>query len=231
MSFVSRIILAVFVTSIISNPLQADTVTRFRAELTEGFVVLDGGDIQGTGSPSSGVAEFILTQPEGNPAGTTMSYTIQFQNVDLDGLQTPEIEDNITALHIHDVTTCADAFPDCDADIDTAGTVHLLNIYGIPRGGDDADVVPNFAESTITGLWDDSDASPPGTMAPSFPISDPEVLELLFNQEAAIFVHTNQFPRAAAGGLLLVVPEPSCALLLISMLPLCWVRRRASQAV
>lgn len=233
MSSTTYRLLAIIVAGTMSACLQADTVTRFRADLTEGFVILEGGDIQGTGSTASGVAEFTLVQPDGNPGGTTMSYAIVFENVDLDGNQTPfpAIEDDIAALHIHDITTCSDLVQTCVEGVDTAGTVHLLNIYGNPRNGDDADVLVQPGASTITGLWDDGDASPgwdaspPGTPVPSLPISDPNVLDLLFSEQAAIFVHTNEFPTAAAGGLLRIVPEPSSVTYLLSLVPLLWLRR------
>ena len=200
--------------------LSAQTITRFRAELDESFVILGG--VQGTGSNATAVADFVLTQ---GPMETTMSYSIQFQNVDLDGMQTADILDNITALHLHDTTRCAPNFPQCIEGTDNAGTIHLLNIFGAPRN-DDMDVMVDPANSIITGLWDDSDASPPGTMAPSLPISDPMVLDLLFNEQVALFVHTNEVPAAAAGGYLTIVPEPtSIWLLALGMLPaLRWFR-------
>jgi len=69
----------------------------------------------------------------------TLSYDIRLTNLDLDGLQTdgPGNEgDDVTAIHLHDVTECV--MPNCIPG-DTAGTLHVLNIFGIPRGGDDND--------------------------------------------------------------------------------------------
>ena len=197
----------------------ADTVTQFRTELSEAFVILAG--VQGTGSSAGGYAEFTLTQVDGDPTQNTMEYFIQFENVDLNGAQTPDPLDDITALHIHDTTSCA--VPQC-REGDTAGTTHLLNIFGLPRL-DDFDIVVDPVASTISGVWDDGDATP-GLPVPTLPLSDPAVLEVLLNEQAALFVHTNEVPSAAAGGSLTIVPEPSSLLLLVSLLSLAGLRQR-----
>ena len=204
-------------------PVSADTVTRFRADLSEDYVILGG--VQGTGSSAGGFAEFTLTQA--TDGTTTMDYFIQFENVDLDGTQTASPLDNITALHIHDTTRCAPNFPQCIPGTDTAGTVHLLNILGIPRP-DDADVMVDPMAGTVAGIWDDSDATP-GLPAPSLPISDPNVLDLLFNGQVALFVHTAEIPSAASGGQLRQVPEPAAVGLMLSCglsVLLVWRRRK-----
>ena len=200
----------------------ADTVTHFRAELDESFVILAG--VQGTGSDAGGFAEFTLTEVDGDPTQNTMAYFIQFENVDLDGAQTADPLDDITALHIHDITMCSVLVPQCIEGTDTAGTVHLLNIYGLPRE-DDADVMVDPAAGTISGIWDDSDATP-GLPSPSFPISDPNVLDRLFSEQTALFVHTNEVPSAAAGGLLTIVPEPGSLALLASLGLIVGLRQR-----
>lgn len=187
-------------------------VTQFRAELGEGYVSLAG--VQGTGSTAAGSAEFTLTQVPGNPSANSLTYEIQFENVDLNGTQTASIFDDITALHIHDVTRCAPMFPQCLEGSDTAGTIHLLNIFGLPRN-DDADVVVDPLAGTISGSWDVGDTSASGTPVPTLSIADPAVINLLLNEQAALFVHTNEIPTAAAGGLLTVVPEPSSHLLVL----------------
>ncbi|MEM8678182.1 MAG: PEP-CTERM sorting domain-containing protein [Planctomycetota bacterium] len=221
-----RMLLIGLVLGTATQAVFADTITRFRTELSEDYVILGG--IQGTGSAAGGFAEFVLTQPDGNPDATTLSYSIQFENVDLDGAQTPSVLDDITALHLHDITKCAPAFPQCIEGTDTAGTLHLLNIFGAPRNDDD-DVMVDPAASTITGLWDDGDASMPGTPVPTVPISDPAVIDLLINGNVALFVHTNEVPAAASGGALTIVPEPQGVILLISAIGalLGWRRRRS----
>ena len=197
-------------------------VTEFVADLTEDFVILGG--IQGTGSSATATATFTLTQDLANPANTTMAYTINFMNVDLDGAQTADVLDNISALHIHDVTQCA--VPICIPGTDNAGTVHLLNIFGAPRL-DDADVMVDPVAGVISGLWDISDTSPAGTPIPSLDITSQAVLDTLFNGEAALFVHTNEIPTAASGGTLTIVPEPGAfALIAFGSLGLLRYRRK-----
>jgi hypothetical protein len=200
----------------------ADTVTQFRTTLDESFVILGG--VQGTGSDAGGYAEYTLTQVDGDPTQNTMEYFIQFENVDLDGMQTPNPLDDITALHIHDTTRCSSLFPQCIEGTDTAGTMHLLNIFGAPRNDDD-DIVVDPVAGTISGLWDDGDATP-GLMFPTLPISDPMVLGILLSEQAALFVHTNETPAAASGGYLLIVPEPSAMVLILSILGLVGFCRR-----
>ncbi len=204
---------------------QAQIVTTsFQTTIDESYVVL--GAVQGTGSTASGSASFILTEDLANPLNNTLAYSIQLQNVDLDGAQTASVLDNIAALHLHDTTRCSPIVPQCIAGTDTAGTVHILNIYGAPRN-DDADVVVDPVAGTITGLWDVSDTSTAGVTAPTLDISSSAVIDILTGGDAAIFVHTNEFPSAAAGGAL-VVPEPSSSVivLLLGWCAMGWIRRR-----
>lgn len=200
----------------------ADTVTQFRTELSESYVILAG--VQGTGSSAGGYAEFTLTQVDGDPSQNTMDYFIQFENVDLDGAQTPDPLDDITALHIHDTTRCSSMVPQCIEGTDTAGTVHLLNIFGAPRLDDD-DIIVDPVAGTISGVWDDDDATP-GLPVPTLPLSDPDVLNILLSEQAALFVHTQEVPSAAAGGSLSIVPEPSSLALLLSLLMFAGLRLR-----
>ncbi len=201
--FLAALLIATFASGFATGQI---VQTDFVADLTEGYIILGG--IQGTGSSATATAEFTLTQDLADPSNNTLSYLMTFQNVDLDGAQTADILDNITALHIHDTTQCAPTFSQCQEGIDTAGTIHLLNIFGLPRN-DDADVVVDPVASTISGLWDVGDTSAAGTPVPTLDISSPQVISTLLNGEAAIFVHTNEIPTAASGGALLTVPEPT----------------------
>ena len=200
--------------------------TDFAADFAENYVILGG--VQGTGSAAAGTAQFTLLQDLSNPANNSMEYFISLENVDLDGAQTADILDNITALHIHDVTKCAPAFSQCIEGTDTAGTIHLLNIFGLPRN-DDAEVMVDPVAGTISGRWDVSDTSPDGTPVPTLDISDPMVIDTLMSGEAAIFVHTNEVATAASGGALRIVPEPSSSLLLViaSLISLGACRKRS----
>ena len=220
-SVLLTLILSIVTASIaVGQTVQTDFVANF----TEDFVVLGG--VQGTVSNATGLAEFTLIQDLADPSNNTLAYTMTFQNVDLDGAQTSSILDNITALHIHDTTQCSPLIPQCQEGVDTAGTIHLLNIFGLPRN-DDADVVVDPVAGTISGLWDISDTSVAGTPIPTLDISDSDVVNVLLSGDAAIFVHTNEVPSAAAGGTLSIVPEPSSlGLLMFGLLGLTCIRRR-----
>ena len=106
--FFSTVLIAAFASSVATGQI---VETEFVADLTEGFVILGG--IQGTGSSATATAEFTLTQDLADPSNNTLSYSMTFQNVDLDGAQTADILDNITALHIHDTTQCSPLVSQC----------------------------------------------------------------------------------------------------------------------
>ncbi len=106
-------------------------VTQFHADINEGSIISEG--VVGTGATAMGVGDFVLTQVMGDANATTLSYAIQLTGVDLDGRQTSDDSlDNVSAVHLHDVTECSPASPQCQPG-DTALTQHVLNIYGAPR--------------------------------------------------------------------------------------------------
>ncbi len=199
----------------------AQTVTHFVAELSSANVIAAG--VNASTDPATGMAFFTLTQPA-DPAATTLSYDIHLNGLDLDGLQTPGMGnegDNVTAIHLHDVRQCVS--PACGVG-DTAGTMHVLNIFGIPRGGDDDDMTYNPVAGTVRGLWDDADADPAQSPAPTFPIS--QVASDLLGGNFFLMVHDNDFPNGAIGGLLRQVPEPSSWLLVAVAMTAVAVGRR-----
>lgn len=187
----------------------ATIVTQYEATLNSANVI--SGGINSSAATSSATATFTLTKPDGNPAGTTLSYNIQLTDLDLDGTITPgSTDDNVTAIHLHNVALLANLSPNLLGD--TAGTQHVLNIFGVPRGGDDDDdMVFNAAAGTVAGLWEDSDATPLEPMAPTFPISS--VLSGLQNGDFFLMVHTSEYPGGAIGGFITPVPEPSTGVL------------------
>jgi hypothetical protein len=134
--------------------------------LTSGQVV--SGGVHGSTATATGRAEFILTHNPAAPELTTLRYEIHLFDLDLDGLQTPGVgneADDVTAIHLHDVNVCA--MPSCIPG-DTAGTLHVLNIFGLPRGGDDDDdMMFDASAGLVTGLWEDSDANPGVMPAPT----------------------------------------------------------------
>ena len=131
-----------------------------------------------------------------------MAVSLKFNSLDdfdIDGSKTPDLGDDITAIHLHTLTECAAAT--CSIG-DTAGTKHVLNIFGAPRA-DDADLSVNVAMSQVSGVWDPSDVN---TLTPA-PGQDPnDYLAELANGQLFIMVHTREFPAGAVGGVLL--PEP-----------------------
>ena len=208
---------------LMSLPAAADTVTYYRAHLSAaGVVPHSPGHASST---ATAVADFVLTQPEGNPAGTTLSYDIQFNGIDVLPTDASNLLDDLTALHLHDVNTCVNAAL-CGGVADaTAGTRHVLNIFGMPRQ-DDADVVADGAADRITGLWDAGDAN--NLMpAPSASIGDPVILQMLLDGEMFLMAHTNLVPSGEIGGFLMQIPEPATATLLLAVCLGCGLRRPA----
>lgn len=189
----------------------ATIVTQYEASLNSANVISGGAN--SSTAPSSATAIFTLTQPDGNPSATTLSYSIQLTDLDLDGSITPgSTDDNVTAIHLHNTALLANLSPNLLGD--TAGTQHVLNIFGVPRGGDDDDdMVFNAAAGTVTGLWEDTDATPLEPMAPTFPISS--VISGLQNGDFFLMVHTSEYPGGAIGGFITPVPEPSTGVLAI----------------
>ena len=205
------------------------TVTHFRA-------VLDASVVQPQTDPDHGqsiataVANFVLTTEAGDSAATTLSYDIQFDGLDVAPTDNANLLDDITAIHIHDTTVCMNASLCGDGSGgqipgSTAGTRHVLNILGMPRNGDDADVQVFAADERVTGLWDVSDANAL-TPAPTQSIGDPAILDLLFDGKLALMVHTNLVSSGEIGGFLVVVPEPACLSLVLGAVGVMVARRR-----
>ena len=190
-SSVSGIILTLAATSICLSQ-------TFTATLT-GEQVIRGG-VPGAALPQQAFGEFELVTVEGDAAATKLSYALTAPDFDFDGTRTPELNDDVTAVHLHTLTDCAAAT--CIPG-DTAGTTHVLNVFGAPRE-DDADLVIDSAESVIRGVWDPSDAN---ALTPA-PTADPnDFLNELANGQLFIMIHTREFPAGAIGGVL--VPEPT----------------------
>ena len=128
--------------------IQADTMTEFRATLSAENVIREGSvDSEST---ATGAAIFTLMQPDDDPMGATMSYEIHTSGVDLNGEQTlDDLDDNMQGIHVHDTNVCVAT--GCESG-DTAGTIHVLNIAGFPRNGDDKnDLVIDAPNNLVTG--------------------------------------------------------------------------------
>lgn len=188
-------------------------MTYFQANLDESLVTDFAGG-PGTGSAATGFATFKLTEFDDPTMSPTLEYSITFSGLDLifDGSD-PNIADNITALHIHDLEFLPDGSPNLDGG--TKGTLHTFNIWGLPRaGGDDLDdVMTDAATDTISGVWEDTDATPFFPI-PTLPLSD--YIQKLKNGELFLIAHSNQNINGDIGGFITpvatTVPEPGSLL-------------------
>ncbi len=199
----------ILLASLSASPALA-AVTHFRAEL-DASIIQPKTDPDHDQSTATAVADFVLTYDPGDPAATSLSYDIQFNGLDIapsDGLN---LLDDVTAIHIHDTSVCVNAAFCGDGfggqiPGSTAGTRHVLNIFGAPRA-DDADVEVFADAERVIGRWDPSDANNL-TPAPTQSIADPAILDLLFAGKLALMVHTNLVGSGEIGGFLVQVPEP-----------------------
>lgn len=220
--------LTIFLASQISELHAHTTVSRFRANLSA--AVVQPQKPSHASSTATAVAEFVLTYNENDPSATTLTYNVQFNGLDLAPSDNDNLLDDITAIHIHDTTVCANASLCGDGmggqiPGSTAGTRHVLNIFGMPRGGDDDDVQAFADDERITGIWEPTDANDL-MPAPTQSIADPAILDLLFAGDLAVMVHTNLVPTGEIGGFILQVPEPGSLTLALITLGMLGVRRR-----
>jgi hypothetical protein len=151
-----------------------------------------------TGAPrpaSFGTANFVL-----NDAMTAMTYSATVFNIDFTGSQTADVNDNLTAAHIHADPTVTPT---------TNGPV-VFGFFGTPfndNNPDDVVVTPfvNSVGGTISGKWD----APEGNNT-TLALQLPNIL----NGHSYINFHTTQFPGGEVRGNITVVPEPSAVALL-----------------
>ncbi|QEG33749.1 CHRD domain-containing protein [Bythopirellula goksoeyrii] len=122
---------------------------------------------------------------------------------------------------------------------DTIGP-HVLNIFGLATynqpAEEDADRVIDYENRTITGVWDDGDATIDPTTGlpylPFYPLTSKPLtnwLDTLNEGRLMVAVHTNEsgFPSMAIRGHISPIPEPSSWGLLASAVML-WMGRRSS---
>jgi muramoyltetrapeptide carboxypeptidase LdcA involved in peptidoglycan recycling len=178
---------------------------------------LDATQVLSGSSTETGtaVASFYLDSAQQN-----LSYTIQIFGLDLkaDPADRTGFSD-VTAIHLH------------NGFFDTSGP-HVLNIFGVPSE-DDAELVVDFANDTISGVFNDADAIDPNTGS-LFDQNNPMTTKLLSNftddlvgAQLYLAIHTaGQNGNIAVRGQLLAVPEPS-SLAIIAVGSICvFVRRR-----
>ena len=201
---------------------QAQSITQFQANLAAGNL--------NSNPPSSatGTATFTLTEPtDGSP---TLDYSIQFSGLDLNATgilpnghdpvisnQTTDQMDDVWGIHIHHAPS---------------GSVgpHVLNVIGRPAN-DDGDIVPDFGNNSLTGLWDDTDTF--GTSPPdSKPLTN--FLQELHHEELFLIIHSwgrdngsGLGGGATIGGRIELVPEPATmSLVFLAMLCVLYRFRR-----
>ncbi len=170
------------------------------------YAVID--DFHATPSTTDATGEIFLTLNEDH---TALSYNIVLD--DLLGLKENPADrtepDDIVGIHLHLHVP------------DTVGP-HVLNIFGLATynipAEEDADRVIDYEHNTISGIWDDGDATiDPATgepYLPFFPLTSKPLtdwIDYLNSGELMVAIHTNEsgFPTMAIHGhISRVVPEP-----------------------
>jgi hypothetical protein len=170
-----------------------------------------------TGDPrpaSFGAASFVL-----DDARTFMTLSAAVFNIDFTGTQTADLNDNLSAAHIH-------ASPNLTP---TTNAPVVWGFFGLPFNDNNPnDVIVNpfltGVGGMISGKWD----APEGNNT-----TLTEQLTNILSGRSYINFHTVQFPGGEARGAINInsVPEPSTvaqlAIALVSLFGLCWWRRRA----
>jgi hypothetical protein len=150
-----------------------------------------------------------------NAARTELRYQIRIDGLILKSNPTDRTSpDDVVGVHLHLFVP------------DTVGP-HVLNIFGLATynmpAEEDRDLVVDYGARTLTGIYDDGDATiDPATgepflpfyPLPSKPLSD--WIDGLESGQLMLAVHTNAsgFPRMAMHGMIgPTVPEPTTALL------------------
>lgn len=173
--------------------------TRFAAMLDASQVVNNPSD-----STATGLAQFTL-----NAEQTELEYSVQFFGLDLKPVVTDRTDENdVLAIHIHLNV------------VDVIGP-HILNIFGNPSE-DDADLVIDYENESLSGVYDMSDASrdpDTGEILPqAFPLTTKLFptefrLEELLGEEWYIVAHTvgsaSTPPGVTIRGNLFIIPEPA----------------------
>ena len=175
--------------------------TMYTAHLDASQVVFNPSSTTATG-----IAQFEL-----NAAGTHLSYSLSLEGLDFEPDVTNRTDPNdVVGIHMHLTVT------------DVIGP-HILNIFGTPSE-DDADLVVDYDNEALAGVFDMSDASRDPVTGEILPQFFPLTTKLISNWldelaagELYIAVHTVEAqatpPGVAIRGQILPVPEPVGSLL------------------
>lgn len=185
----------------------AQTVTEYYAVIDNLGATAPGGT-PSTEQGMTGFGRFTLTEHDG-PGFPTLAYRLWFDGVDFTGLDGDPGND-ASAIHFHD-TTGVDH---------SAGTPHVLNLFGFPAFDDD-DFALDASFAVATGVWDDGDLSDGALAGNPAANSDTLTSSLAALRAGELFVmlHTTSpnalpgTPGITIGGQILPVPEPSTGLL------------------
>jgi hypothetical protein len=182
------------------------------AELTNAHENPPATPTLSTGGPrpaSFGTATFTL-----NDAMTAMTFTATIYNIDFTGSQTADINDNLTAAHIHASATVT---PTTNAGV-------VWGFFGAPFNDNNPNDIVNtpFANGVggvISGKWDLAEGNNT-TLALQLPN--------ILSNHAYINFHTTQFGGGEVRGMILT-PEPATAVLFgiggVGLLGFGWRRR------
>jgi len=208
-----------------SNPLACDPAAGeacFQA-------VLDDHEAIGSPHPDAqGTIHLAL-----NAARTELRYQIQIDGLQLKPLAADRTApDDVIGVHLHLYVP------------DTVGP-HVLNIFGLATynmpAEEDRDLIVDYGAQTLTGIYDDGDATIDPTTGqpylPFYPLTSKPLtdwIDDLERGELMLAVHTNGsgFPRMAIHGFISqVVPEPHTVLVLLtgSFMPLIIPRVRSQR--
>ncbi len=180
--------------------------------------ILDSSQVMNNPSDSSATGFARLTL---NAEQSELAYSVRLFGLDLKPDAENRIDPNdVVAIHIH-------------LHVQDVIGPHILNIFGIPAFDDD-DLMIDYENESFSGVYDASDASRnpvTGEVLPqAFPLTTKLFptsfrLEELLNNEWYFAVHTVGTPGVTIRGAILVVPEPSSAMLAIFGLNYCWLQR------
>ena len=182
------------------------------ADPTRGAPTTGPGLGQGPSRPLSfGTADFFL-----NDAGTALSFTATVFNIDFTGTQTPGLNDNLVAAHIHAGGAAAATFP-----VVWGFFGSPFNDVNSPGAGlnpqSDCTAFATGVGGTCSGTWDLNEGNST-TLAAQLP-------NILAGRSYINF-HTTQYTGGEIRGFL-QVPEPATLVLVgLGLLALAGIRRR-----